>query len=141
MKFFFGIAGFGGMALGLLAGLGASSLVGSIAGLFIMLIGAVFFCAAGILDTLDHHSKLLGRAIQAISVKPAAIIGASLPEKPANSGPAYFLSIDGVDSGPHSLGDVLALWKSKRLKPVDLVYRNDETAWMTGSQFAEIMEL
>ncbi len=60
-----------------------------------------------------------------------------VPSPPPVSRP-YFFSVDGQDSGPHSLDEMRRFRKSGKLTDETLVIRQGDTDWHPASMFTEI---
>jgi uncharacterized membrane protein YhaH (DUF805 family) len=64
------------------------------------------------------------------------------PPQPAPAPPSasqsYFLSVDGKDSGPHSLDEMRRLRQAGRLTDDTLVFRQGDQGWQPASKFSEI---
>ena len=139
--------------LAFLAGLGvligATGAIHEIEGFVLMLISSVLLVGAAIVDAIRYARERLEWVVQsgtgATKQAPTSKVGPLAPPvipPPPNPKPAkhaaYFVSLDGRDSGPHSLDDLKRLRQAGSVSEDTLAFREGDSEWRPLSQFAEI---
>ncbi len=64
----------------------------------------------------------------------------ALPSNPSPVG-IYYYSENGIDSGPHTLNELVELYRNNVVSEGTLVFREGETDWHTFSQFSEFRSI
>ena len=135
--------------VGVLVMMAGGTVFQEIEGFIFFLISAVFLTGAGIVGAINTAREKFEPLLRTLEVTkppepPAAPRPAPAPPVPPPS-PApqpasrpYFVSIDGKDSGPHSLDEVRKLRKVGKLTDETLVIRQGDSEWQAASMFPEI---
>jgi hypothetical protein len=128
---------------------GAESAIHEIEAFMLYLISAIFLSGAAVVEAINAARKKLEPVISALAVpkppevvRPVQTTPAPPPPSPAPAPKpvqrSYFVSIDGKDSGPHSLDEVRKLRQIGKLTDETLVIRQGDSEWQAASMFPEI---
>ena len=112
-------------------------------GLVFLLISAVFFVGASVIDAIVSARKKFevlfqGNSTSAHIAPPLAPTQSPKPAAAATVTRPYFFSVDGRDSGPHSLDEMRSLRKSGKIGDDTMVIRQGDANWQAASMFSEI---
>ena len=140
--------------LAFLAGAGiladAKSAIHEIEAFILFLISAVLLAGASVVEAINLARKKVEAKMELFIQAPADVRKAAPAKKPAPApspqpvaiAPSvsrpYFFSVDGKDSGPHSLDEMRRFRKSGKLTDETLVIRQGDADWATASMFPEI---
>jgi len=125
---------------------GAQSAIHEIEAFMFFLISAVFLIGASVVEAINMASKKIAALAQILAdvrktAPPVQPTPTTPPQPVASEAPAsrpYFFSVDGKNSGPHSLEEMRWFHKSGKLTDETLVIRQGDAEWQPAIMFPEI---